>query len=72
MKGGTAFTLKGDIITENKTGNTGRIVKEGESYKVTLIKYVGAELKRQALASRMSSWYYYTQVNAQQFKDNQK
>jgi hypothetical protein len=67
MKEGPAFTLSGDIITETKTGSTGRVVKAFgnnpgpfQSVKVDQVEYKGKPGKEQVLYSRMANWYFYS------------
>lgn len=62
MKSGPAFTIDGDIITETKTGSTGRVIKRGDSYLVQELEYKGKPGKQQALYARMTSWHYFSQV----------
>ena len=62
MGSGPAFTLEGDIITEVKTGSTGRVYKKGNSHEVEQLAYQGKPGKEQVLYKRMASWYFYIHI----------
>lgn len=62
-----AFTLSGSTITDTKSGMTVDIIKEGDSYKPVNYRNTGTlkQSRIEAIAKRMTDWYYYNHVGKQ-------
>jgi hypothetical protein len=67
MPSQSKFTISdgpnGHLITDSKTGDTGEVYRQGESYLVRITSSKEKdERKLLARAKRMQSWYFQTQV----------